>query len=340
MPTTLITTIHGIGLGVMGKNLADRVPSVTKIIAMRSSRELKNDLTYPDRCKVTITDDFNRTFGGNTKPDYLNSKYLYIETSYGLSGSLQSGQKIYVPMWEQRSAQPESENASVVISVTKKTAEFLRAANRIESVYLPWPVDLAPEPRRVSSVRNILHNAGSLGGNLRKGTPQAISIFQHSGLAARGCRLIVHSWADMPPEIAKLIASKPDGIVWTNTFHDDVHKIYEGVDLLLMPTKMEGHALVALEAMSHGVPALVTNAAPINEYEDDPLYKIPVEGYAQSPLNAPYAHVNVGAGAERLRQIADLPPSTLLDKSRAVREFVEREMSWEVLGSRWSDLCA
>lgn len=333
--TTLITTVQGIGLGVMGQALAEHVPAVDRILGVRRNPNLAIDLEFPARCDLQVFDreiPLAATAG--------HTSFVYIEQSYGLSRHLRYGQRLtFVPMWEQGPTREESKRATTIIAVTKHTRAFVDSMAPSSSVYLPWPIDTKRlQPRReITEVKTILHNAGSLGGNLRKGTAEAITIFQRSGLAQEGVRLVIHAWMPPPPDLFALINREDNGIVWTNRFlprAEDVYETYDP-DLLLMPSKIEGHALVTLEAMARGIPCVVTDSPPINEYETDSAFLLPVAHYSYSPLNAPYAIVDVDAGADKLWQAAT---SDISAKSKSVRAFVEREMSWDVLGPKWQEL--
>jgi glycosyltransferase involved in cell wall biosynthesis len=334
--TTLITTVQGIGLGIMGQALAEHVPQITRILGVRRNPSLSIDLKFPKHCELAVYDreiPVSATTG--------QEKFVYIEQSYGLSQHLRYGTKlVFVPMWEQGPTAAEALLATEIVCVTKHTRTVIEKIRPYAGVYLPWPIDtelLKPTRPPSLEAKTILHNAGSLGGNQRKGTAEAIQIFQRSGLAQEGVRLIVHAWVPPPPDLAKLISRDDTGIVWTNRFlprPEDIYTTYDP-DLLLMPSKIEGHALVALEAMARGVPCVITDSPPINEYEVDSSFLLPVDHYAISPLAAPYAMVDVEAGAERLWQAC---ATDLAAKSHAVREFVEREMSWKILGPRWEAL--
>lgn len=345
MPTTLITTVQGIGLGIMGQALAERVPGISRIIGVRRLPNLKIDLKFPARCTIEVHER-------NIPPAAVapDGKYLYIEQSYDLSRHItRNSRALFVPMWEQGLTLHEAPLADEIVCVTKYTRQYIDEHSPADPFsgrrcpctrhYLPWPV--ATEhiaARRVGRVKTILHNAGSLGGNLRKGTDAAIVMFQRSGLARDGVLLVIHSWMAPTPMLSAQIAHAPDGIVWTRRFLERPEDIYDEYtpDLLLMPSKIEGHALVALEAMARGVPALVTNSAPINEYEQDDEFLLPVAQYEASPLGGPYALVDLDAGAERLRRVC---MRDLSDKSIESREYVRKFMSWRALGEAWESLC-
>lgn len=328
MPTTLIATNAGIGLGIMAQTIERNVKSIdsviiceyperlasTKISYSNSKKQLKFNLGNKD----TILKDLEKMSNES------NRKFLFIETSWGLSEHLRPDNCYYIPMWEQGSTESECSRSSNIISITKKTVEVVKNLG-YNSMYLPYPIEMNQDPffPKVRA-QNLLHNAGSLGGNLRKGTIEAIKIFQKSGLSKLNRNLVIHSWKDPTYEILQQIREKPDNIFWRQQFFDDYRQIYENFDLLLFSSKLEGHAMVALEAMSCGLPVICTDASPMNEYEDDEKYKIPVER-----VEGNFAFVDCDLGAERLRKICE--DDNLFEKSSASRNFVLQNMSWNSL---------
>ncbi|MES2179813.1 MAG: glycosyltransferase [Gemmatimonadota bacterium] len=326
--------------------MAEHVPEITRIIGVRRDPSLKIDLKFPSRCRLDVFDDEIPRSALNLSQG-LEKKFVYIESSYGLARHtrvVESVETIYVPMWEQGSVPLEAQFADSIVCVTKHTYQTMSPKeNQFQTLqYLPWPVETNGSTKRVvTSVKTILHNAGSLGGNLRKGTYQAIEMFQKSGLGKKGVTLIIHAWKPPTPELAALLMKSPDGIIWSNQFlerADDIYATYEP-DLLLCPSKIEGHALVVLEAMARGIPALVTDSPPINEYEhqmNGDFMLLKVARYEPSPLAAPYAIVDTDWGAEKLSFVCGW---NMERKSRQVADLVEREYSWNALGEKWRALC-
>lgn len=328
MSTTLITNIEPNGVGVMSRELARHVPEITKVIAVRCDTNVNNDLVFPCEThvpyKTVRTEDLRRAD---------NDKFLYVESACG--ADLGDRESIFIPMWEQGATAIEAQRShSKIIAITKHTKAFLKERFGLESILLPWPVDVPKSFRLISSVRTILHNAGGLGANFRKGTPQAIRIFQKSGVAKDGVKLVIRAHSAPPIEIVDTISAAPDGIKWVSGFSESLDELYENVDLLLHPSKLDGSPLIPYEAMARGIPALVTDIPPLNECEND--FLISIARYEPSPLLAPYVIVDVDAGAEKLRTICSMDLSL---KSGQVRETVIRERSRETVGSIWRELC-
>jgi glycosyltransferase involved in cell wall biosynthesis len=100
----------------------------------------------------------------------------------------------------------------------------------------------------------------------------------------KGHDVLLEAWAKALPQLSKLrleiFGSGPTesqlqekarrlGIQETVSFRgfvSDPEKIYEGLDFVVIPSLMEGAGLVALEAMSRGLPAIASATGGIPEY--------------------------------------------------------------------------
>lgn len=336
MPTTLITINHGIGLGIMGQSFSKHIKSINKILA----RDLGS---YFGR-NIQINFQFEHTEYINTFKDmedvkkieysvWKNDKYLCIENSFGFLDLSHEGSGIFIPMWEQPPTLSEATKSKHVISITKKTKSFL-SDNGIGSIYLPYPIEVQEKYIPKERVKTILHNAGSLGGNLRKGTPEAIRIFQKSRLAKDGIVLLIHSWKSPTEEIQKLLMEDSEGIVWSDKFYENYNDIYDSADMLLFPSRLEGHALVVMESMAKGIPVLCTDFPPMNEYALEQSHKLPVSHELPSPTNGVYSIVDINTSAYLLRQFCS---KNIKDVSIRSYEYM-KQYSWESLGEQWNDL--
>lgn len=47
--------------------------------------------------------------------------------------------------------------------------------------------------------------------------------------------------------------------------YDDMPKLYQNMDILLLPTVREGHSIAVLEAMACGLPVIASNVASLPE---------------------------------------------------------------------------
>ena len=255
-------------------------------------------------------------------------KFLYLERSRGLSKFTPKSRNYLIPMWEQDAWKDEISSISKIIAITKKT-ESIFSSLGIETHYLPWGTDQPEISRRPGNIRNILHNAGSLGEDFRKGTPEAIKMFQESRVAEKGVKLHIHTWSDSLNEVQQQIASDPLGIELRTGFIANLDDIYKDKDLLLYPSRVEGHALPVLEAHARGIPAMCTNVSPINEYETDELFLLNGETFGNR------TYIDIGEAARKLDYLSTL---NLNDKSNKVSELVSEFYTWESLARKYGRL--
>lgn len=247
-------------------------------------------------------------------------KFLFIETSWGLSRFTPSQNNYLIPMWEQENWKVEMNYCDNFISVTKFGLSVFRSA-QVASRFLPFPIQENSSRRTRTGIKNILHNAGSFGGDFRKGTPEAVRIFQKSGLGHQGVQLTISSIRPPDIELIEIVNENSEGIVFDSKLKDSWMENYQNMDLLLFPSRVEGHALAVLEAHSFGIPALVTDCAPINEYELDPRFHIRV-----AQRKGLRSFVDLDDGAHKLRSLMDIDYSA---KSLEVLNIFNSNYSWK-----------
>jgi glycosyltransferase involved in cell wall biosynthesis len=333
MPTTLICTSAPIGLGNMGISLASNVDSIDQIVLIDYPEYTPETcLSFP-KSKVRLRSGLQnlnmvRVFLENEISD-SKRKFLFLETSWGLSALLPKERTYIFPMWEQPSAMLESKFCSNIISTTNHGHRLLSSLN-IFSRKVDFPVNISQKFQPVDRVQNILHNAGSFGGNFRKGTPEAIEIFQNSELHSSGVNLIISALRPPDDELLRLVEKAPQGIEFRVGVKETWAELYENIDLLLYPSRLEGHALPVLEAHSFGIPALCTNVSPINEYESDADYLLPIIERTGNSVK-----VNVTASVDVLQKVCS---ESQIQKSLMLRKSVEHNYSWLVMKEVYESL--
>ena len=326
----LIAPAHACGLGIMAADLAAHCEPITHVVAVESMPNAPR-VVWPTRVSVEVVQR------GSQPKTVHGSTVVFIEASLDVDIS-GFERRVFVPMWENINTGYEAKSATCIISVTKYGHEKL-AANGILSGYLPWPVELK-SLRSTKKVKTLLHVAGSFGHWYRKGTPEAVGMWNASGLADKGVRLVIRCWEPMPQEIKELIAGGSGGIEVRDGFVAGRDELFEDADALLMPSRCEGHAVVALEAMARGIPCFVTNAAPINEYETSHRFLLPIIGMANltgSPFD--YAICDTARSGELLRGM--VLDSANWIAAASVRAYLTAErMSWGSLGEEWGKTVA
>lgn len=326
MPTTLLASNSPIGIGIMGLELAKHLDSIDNVILVDYDwfNEEEKLIFPPEKVVGRVNYKQARAVLKKTMLDFARDperKMLYVESSWGVSKHFPRDRNFVIPMWEQRSVEVEARYCANLLSVTKY-GQLSMLAKGISSRYLPFPVE-TQKRKELNRVKTILHNAGSYGGGFRKGTPEAIQIFQDSRLAEEGISLVVTALNAPDEHLREIISKGPKGINIEIGFKPSWQELYSNADLLLYPSRVEGHALPVLEANSFGIPALATNFGPINEYDRSEAFSLDV-----SKILAGRAQVDVPKAAEKLRRIA-------LDgveaKSIQLHKLVSELYSWEIL---------
>ena len=331
MTTTIICTASPIGLGIMACEIARNVRSVDSAIIIDYPQytstlnlqgiQVLNRIELGDQEKLK---PLLRSLSSDPK-----RKFLYLETSWGLSRYTPRARNYYIPMWEQHSWLEESNYCDNFISITKHGLKIF-SSEGIYSRFLPFPVTTRNhvEPRK--KIETILHNAGSFGGNFRKGTPEAIRIFQESNLGYEGISLVVSSIIPPSKELIEVVNINPRGISFDPKIKDDWQENYSFKDLLLFPSRIEGHALAILEAASLGIPSLCSDVSPINEYESDSDFLIPTHKMSNGRVE-----VKISEAASLLRNLFNLDWEK---KSLAVMNNVMENYSWATLGGYYEEI--
>jgi glycosyltransferase involved in cell wall biosynthesis len=329
LPTTVVTTSASIGIGVMAQEMVAEIPEVDSVILIDYDRGL-----FPHKIKnwnkpIIARSDLGdvQKLGPIMAQLSLESgrKFAYIETSWGLSKYAPPSRNFLIPMWEQDWFS-DAKYCDNIICITKKTLQSAQIYRK-RSRYLPFPVS-NHKRYEYKNTKIILHNAGSFGGSMRKGTPEAVQIFQRSNLSERGYKLKISCWSTPEESLLETISLNPDGIIIDQTYKVDWRDNFQGVGALLFPSRTEGHALSILEAYAFGIPVFCTDAPPINEYEHDLQYLLPVR-----TIDGNRSYIDVDLSANILGRIDELD---LIKKSESLYNLYLNTFSWNALRDYYS----
>lgn len=105
---------------------------------------------------------------------------------------------------------------------------------------------------------------------------------------------------------------------------DDVHSHMAGLDLLVVPSRLDGRPLAVLEALAMGVPVLATRVGGLPELVIDN-----VTGFTCAPGAA-------ATFANRLRELLD-DPDRLLEMKRNARQFAEERLDQSLMHARYEE---
>jgi glycosyltransferase involved in cell wall biosynthesis len=214
----------------------------------------------------------------------------------------------------------------LVITSTDNALKLVRRHATAEKVL--WTFDsvglkgyyaqnVPPEARKFTFV----HNAGWLGINFRKGTPETILAFDSLSRKYPDITLAVFSQAPrdkLPANVQEVLAAN-GRIEWVTTdLGGDLLRPYQVGRIHVYPSKLEGMGLCLLEALYCGIPTVTTDAPPMNEFVKQDIHGelIPVRRLARRAdgIIFPEARVTVedtAAAMERAYQRLDHYQATL-----------------------------
>ena len=325
--STLIAPAHACGLGIMAADLAAHCEPITHVVAVESMPSAPR-VVWPTRVSVEVVQR------GSQPKNVHGSTVVFIESSLDVDIS-GFERRVFVPMWENPATGTEAAIATDIIAVTKHAHRVLVELGTA-SDYLPWPVELKPM-RSIREVKTLLHVAGSFGHEYRKGTPEAVAIWKASGLGFDGYRLVVRCWRQPPADLIHLADGVP-GLDILHGFVNDKDELFSEGDALLFTSRCEGHALVPLEAMATGMPCFATNAWPMNEYENDARFLLPIGSINRIGTGSDYAMVDTDRAGDMLCQMLNTSSEWAQAASIHAYKMASR-FSWETLGSAWSEVC-
>ena len=145
--------------------------------------------------------------------------------------------------------------------------------NRFESLgkeksdiaILPIPVDIGRFSPRVGVSPGIVGFAGRLD-DPRKNFPLLLEALQRAGAVEPELRLVLCGEAEYADRrIAEL--GLGDRVRWMGALDDDdMPAFFRRLDMLVIPSRVEGHAIVGIEAMACGVPVISTRCGGPEDY--------------------------------------------------------------------------
>ena len=233
--------------------------------------------------------------------------------------------------WYGDSWQPHMGLYDMVLCSTHRTHDLVKDVSNAK--YIGWGIDTELFKRRREATHTFFHNAGWLGLNHRKNTPGVIEAF-HS--LKNDWTLLVHAQASLgklPPQTRAIL--EEDERISYRIATVPAPGIYDMGRILLFPTKLEGLGLPLLEGLSMGLPAIATDAAPMNEFIEDNYngLLVRVAHTQQRPpdhtghlISFPENIVNPGHLVERMRWLASRP-ETIDRMALSARSYAETTLS-------------
>ncbi|NIA13852.1 MAG: glycosyltransferase, partial [Nitrospiraceae bacterium] len=208
----------------------------------------------------------------------------------------------------------------------------------ISSLVVPWGIPPAVLPKAgvpasastMSGRVNFVHVAGWGGLNNRKNTDLLIKAF----LEADPENAVLHLYTQAPianygPECEGILRVSDKIIMHEGTI-DNIFEAYDGMDMLLWPSKREGLGLPIVEALVRGVPVLISDGYLMKQWI------IPGEHGVVCPATPehgmmilPEMQVDVKVLVDMIRDLSDNPGQIAQLKANVVRDRDFWLWSWQ-----------
>jgi glycosyltransferase involved in cell wall biosynthesis len=170
--------------------------------------------------------------------------------------------------------------------------------------------------------RRFLHVVGKPAAGDRNGTMLLMYAMQRS---RADFELVVKSQVPLEPII------KDKRITWDSSAPDDQWRLYAGFDALIMPRRYGGLCLPMNEALSSGLPVIMSNTSPNDTIlSADWLVPGSFNGGFTSRVPIPYFNVNIALLARKLDEWATMPDE-VLDQQKARALELSKQFDPEVL---------
>lgn len=199
--------------------------------------------------------------------------------------------------------------------------------------YIGWAVDtelFRPTDHKDKEF-TFFHNAGWLGMNFRKMTPAVVLAFDAISKYLQDVTLFIHTQVELdklPPVIIRLIRDNP-----RITYHIETVPapgLYHKGHILVFASKLEGLGLPLPEGLACGLPAIATNAPPMNEFVRDGYNGLLVDVAhcveRKDNIIFPETLVSVNDLAVKMAQFAT-DPARVVELGKNARRYVEENLS-------------
>lgn len=221
-----------------------------------------------------------------------------------------------------------------------KTVEKLCGRDNMLHVQLRFPVDRDKLPfRRINRTRTFLHSAGIAAAHDRNGT---FSVIEASKYVKSNIKILVHfagsqGWKHQMTHTSDdylRFAEKhgnPDKLIINFDHYDDCADIYKLGDVLLLPRRYGGLSLVRDEALSCGLPVIMTDCSPNDDtlpahwlvkshVKDTFVPRVPIDIYDVNPKDL----------ARKIDEFAAMTEQQVLDENELANKLAEA-ISWPTM---------
>jgi glycosyltransferase involved in cell wall biosynthesis len=217
-----------------------------------------------------------------------------------------------------------------VICNTKRHFSVFEKFNN--AVYLPWgtEIDVFKFDKKENKELTFFHSTGW--SPFRKGTDFLIDAFYEIKLP---CRLIIHSQGDlkklMPKSLSKINELLNKGKLEIILDTVEAPGLYHLGDVYVYPTRLEGIGLTIAEALSCGLPTIVPDNGPMNEFICPETCKVvKVETFKMRDDNYywPMCEVSISDLKKQMEYYIE-NQSIIKEISIETRKYAEKQLDWK-----------
>jgi glycosyltransferase involved in cell wall biosynthesis len=225
-----------------------------------------------------------------------------------------------------------------VLCSTRRTYNLVK--NLCPAHYIGWAIDTDLFKPVVNENRKytFFHNAGWLGINYRKMTPAAIVAFEAVSRHLLDVTFFIHAQTaleQLPAEVARLARNNPRLSYQVETL--PAPGLYHLGQIQIFPSKLEGLGLPLLEGMACGLPAIATDAPPMNEFvrhaENGLLVSVSRTQDRPDQIAFPEALVEINDLAVKMAELAQ-DPVRIERLGQNARKFILENMNPQAFAGR------
>lgn len=203
--------------------------------------------------------------------------------------------------------------------------------NHDNSYYVPWGTDTALfKPRALDREHDKIVFFHSAGMSDRKGTDLLIQAFI-KGVLYQKSKLIIHTQVDLKTLVGYSIEELENYNIEIIEKTVTAPGLYCMGDVYVYPTKLEGIGLSIFEAMASGLPVIVTDHPPMNEFINNDIGKLIKVNNLFCRSDAyywPLAQCSINSLIEKMQYYID-NQQDLESFKKTAREYAIKHMDWK-----------
>lgn len=210
--------------------------------------------------------------------------------------------------------------------------------NHKQAFYVPWGTDINKFQQvnkgRVANENKITFFVSAGFSPIRKGVDKTLQAFYLLFQKYKNCKLVIHSQVDlrqiMPEQLDMIDELQMNNALEIINGTVTAPGLYYKGDVYVYASWLDGIGLTIAEALSSGLPIIVTDSAPMNEFGDEEIRKVvSVENYV-SREDAYYWPLSI-VSVESLKQAMEyyvLHAGEIIEIKDKARNYAERNLNW------------